>query len=189
GGCARVGEANRPALDVVRRARALTTDPAQALELAVTETRLLLKAGQFAQARITGDSLLRETPLVPGDSLLAGVAIALGRPAECSRRLQHLAHSVIGLRNAVLRPPGWVAQPSLSLLCYSAAVRGSPSRCATRRWRRPSWTGCSTHCRSSAPRSSTSCSRSDRWCAAWRCAPSWRPSPVTGRRSTGGPTP
>lgn len=122
GGFARVGEANLGALDVVREARRLSPGPAEDLLLAVTETRLLIKAGQFAQARVTGDSLLRAVPLMPGDSLLAGVALALGRPSECDRRLQHLAgYSAIGFRNALVRPPDWIARPSVALLCYASA--------------------------------------------------------------------
>jgi tetratricopeptide (TPR) repeat protein len=50
------------ALSEIQRARATATQPAQALRLANTETRFLVKSEQMARARALADSVLRANP-------------------------------------------------------------------------------------------------------------------------------
>jgi hypothetical protein len=85
--------ADPAALITVQRARALATEPAQQLRLAVMETRLRLKSEDFAAARRLADSLL--TTISPADAVtarqLAGLAALTGRAGRAAALLRAAA--------------------------------------------------------------------------------------------------
>jgi tRNA A-37 threonylcarbamoyl transferase component Bud32/tetratricopeptide (TPR) repeat protein len=68
------------ALSEIRRARALTRKPAEALRLANVETRFLVKSEQMAGARVLADSLLQSNPKPDMDDArqLRGLAALTG---------------------------------------------------------------------------------------------------------------
>jgi eukaryotic-like serine/threonine-protein kinase len=80
------------ALSEVRRARASASDSSQALRLAATEIRLLLKSEQIASARALADSVLRAHPSPSLDDArqLRGLAALTGH-VHLAARLQQLA--------------------------------------------------------------------------------------------------
>jgi len=118
------GGEQRSALATIRRARGHAGDSTQAFRLAVSETRLLLKLGEFDRARALADSLLSAwrtaTPAVAGD--LARLAVLTGhvhRAAELLPRSE--PESVMtSPEGAVIRVQPRITQAALRLLVYSA---------------------------------------------------------------------
>jgi len=83
GNIAPAAEAARSALTEIRTAQRLERRPEDRVGDAVTAVRLLMKGGDFEEARRLGDSLLRAAPR--GLAGPAGVAVLLGRPALAAR--------------------------------------------------------------------------------------------------------
>lgn len=125
GGEARVNGKQMSALDVVRRARALSTDSSQRLHLAITEVRLLLKSGRFEEARLESDSLFRvgivrrvaDTPDIPGLAILIG-RITLAAQLYSVRWADQPIQTMDG---RFITPAPQVALASARLLVYSAS--------------------------------------------------------------------
>jgi serine/threonine protein kinase/tetratricopeptide (TPR) repeat protein len=121
------------ALSAVREGRRVARDAADALRLAVAETRLLVKLGQFAQARRLADSLLGTTS--DGDPVdaarLAPLAALTGRVALASRLLQRAASLDTLMTDAALYPtiPLDLRESALGLLGYAAF--GAPRESVT----------------------------------------------------------
>ena len=111
------------ALTVVRRARGIASEPAHAVGLAIDETRLLLKAGEWSKARALADSLLSAaTPSADVAEELSALAALLGRADQSARLLRMSADSQTPLsldgRPVMVALP--VAQTALSLLAYAS---------------------------------------------------------------------
>ena len=122
-GAATVGGRPISALEAVRKARTLSRDSAQRLELAIAETRLLLKSAMFAEAEHLADSILRatDTRVVRSDGV-AGLAALLGRRNLAAELTRSSAGSFRPNTPAgvFLTPSGQLAELSLSLLSYAA---------------------------------------------------------------------
>jgi tetratricopeptide (TPR) repeat protein len=87
-------EAN--ALASVHLARELPGGKGEALDLGVTQVRILTKMGKLDEARILADSILDQTsPASPADNeLLAGLAALTGRVLQAARFLRAAAQEV-----------------------------------------------------------------------------------------------
>src|SRR5256886_1692409 len=83
GNIAPAAEAPRSALTEIQAAQRLEPRPQDRVGDAVAAVRLLVKAGEFEEARRLGDSLLRAAPR--GVAGPAGVAVLLGRPTLAAR--------------------------------------------------------------------------------------------------------
>jgi tetratricopeptide (TPR) repeat protein len=125
----RAGPDERSALAMIAHARRVATSGDQALHLAVTELRLLLKLEEFATARILADSLLDAL----GDSAppsfagpLARIAVLTGHVFQGATLLPRsdVEDSLRTPEGALLYAPSPVLEGSLALLVYSAA--GAP---------------------------------------------------------------
>ncbi len=126
-----VGDPRQSALDAVRQARHLARDPVQALRLAVTEARLLLKRGDYAGTRALVDSLLAGVRAVTPDlaALLTGPALLVGRARLAA------ALAPIGFQDSSLfaaRESRAVMAPAWALLVYSSVGRPRDSIVALR---------------------------------------------------------
>jgi tetratricopeptide (TPR) repeat protein len=112
------------ALSEIRRARATATDSAQALRLAATETRLLLKSEQIASAKALADSLLRAHPAPSLDDArqLRGLAAITGH-AHLAARLQQRAapdYTFLSSDWDEVSVPLQLTEAALALFAYSA---------------------------------------------------------------------
>ena len=114
------------ALAAMRRARALSTEPAQGLRTAVAETRLLFKTERFDGATRLADSVLEASPdetepVAARD--LAGLAILTGRVYRAAQLLQRAAPldtPVTWDGEPIPDAPLAVKQAAFSLLAYAA---------------------------------------------------------------------
>ena len=121
------GAMEQSALLSVRRARMLARDPEQQLRLGVAETRLDVKAGHFARARVLADSILHAHQLPDtGEALqIVGLAALTGR-AHLTARL------LVGGRDSTFKSVSGV-QPitplslaSTGLALWGYAALGAP---------------------------------------------------------------
>ena len=80
------------AVEELQQAIRLTTIPHRRLEMGVDRVRLFLKAGEYAAVNRMADSLLRSASTADSasDSLLAGVAILIGRAGQSAEFLESL---------------------------------------------------------------------------------------------------
>jgi tetratricopeptide (TPR) repeat protein len=114
------GTPKRSALDAVRQARRFTRDPVQALRLAVTEARLLLKLGDYRGTRAIADSVLAAAPDPPPAlaALLVGPALLVGHVHRAA------ALAPIGFGDSLMdftaRERSAVMVPAWSLLTYAS---------------------------------------------------------------------
>jgi tetratricopeptide (TPR) repeat protein len=112
------------ALTAVRRARAVAQGSETELRLAIAETRLLVKVGQFARARQLADSVLGansdSVPVVAWR--LAPLAALVGRVDLASRLLRGAASidTVMTETGQFLTPPLALRDAALGLLAYAA---------------------------------------------------------------------
>jgi tetratricopeptide (TPR) repeat protein len=112
------------ALEEVRRARGVATDPVQALRLASTETRFLVKSGQLTRARALADSVLRVNPLPSAESAphLRGLAALTGH-AHLAARLQARAaadYTFLSSDWDEVTVPAELGEAALRLLAYAS---------------------------------------------------------------------
>ena len=124
---------NRSALAAIRRVRALTHDPEQALRAEASEARLLFKLERFAEAAAIADSALssaapESTPLA--SRRLAGLALLTGRVYRAAELLQRAApldtpRPWDGIE--VPDAPMPVKQAALGLLAYAALAQPAES--------------------------------------------------------------
>jgi tRNA A-37 threonylcarbamoyl transferase component Bud32/tetratricopeptide (TPR) repeat protein len=134
------------AMDVVRRARRLASEPSHRGRLAMTEVRLLLKAGRYAEAARVADSVLAVdmAPTAPRARQLAPFAALLGRGHLTAQLLSRTApeYDLTSNDNVAVSPPAPVKHAALTLLGY-AAVGSEPDstrilirrvRAEIRRW-------------------------------------------------------
>ena len=118
-----VGEP-RSALVEFGEAQRLEREPGQRARDAADRVRVLLKAGDFADARRLGDSLLRAAPRPTAE--IAGVAVLLGRP-ELARRFlatPDTAWLSSSADNQAFAIPLDLAEAGLALMVYAAV--GAP---------------------------------------------------------------
>ena len=115
-----LGSPRRSALDAVRQARRFAHDPVQALRLAITEARLLLKLGDYRGTRAIADSLLAAGPDAPPAmaALLVGPALLVGHV----HRAASLA--VVGFADSLMdftvHERSAVMVPAWALLTYAS---------------------------------------------------------------------
>ncbi len=127
------GAPKRSALDAVRQARRLTRDSVQALRLAVTEARLLLKLGDYRGTRAIIDSVLSigHDSAPPLAALLVGPALLVGHVHRAA------ALASIGFGDSVMdfavRERAAVMAPAWALLAYSSVGRPRDSLIVLRR--------------------------------------------------------
>jgi tetratricopeptide (TPR) repeat protein len=112
------------ALEEVRRARAVATDPAQTLRLASTETRLLLKSEQLSRARALADSVLRATPSPSAEDArhLRGLAAMTGHVHLAARLQERAAPDYTFLTSdwEAVTVPLELGKAALRLLAYAS---------------------------------------------------------------------
>jgi hypothetical protein len=118
------GEAERSATAALAAARRLTTDPAQALRLAVADVRLRLKGEDFDGARAGADSVLAAHPRpAAADALtLAGLAALTGRARRAAElaRIGAPADTVFAWDGAPTLVPPPAEEPALALRAFAA---------------------------------------------------------------------
>ncbi|MGH7663265.1 MAG: protein kinase domain-containing protein [Gemmatimonadaceae bacterium] len=112
------------ALDAVGRARALTVAPVQRLRLAIAETRLRLRLGEFIAARSLADSILAAHP-DPNEAdsyVLAPLAALVGRASLSARLVRRSAEldTFYTPEGRPLRAPRAVLEPTRALLVFAA---------------------------------------------------------------------
>ena len=130
------------ALDEVRRARSLATDPLQRLRLAHAEVRLLVKAADFAGAQALADSLLlshRGAEMEEEVELLTGLAALTGRAHRLASLLRTFSNNYTARlpdgRPVQISPP--LAESALTLMGYASlgapldSIRALKSRVGT----------------------------------------------------------
>ncbi len=126
------------ALEAVRRARRFSGDSAQLLRLGHQQTRLLLRAGQFAAARELADSLLASwtDPRPSQVDPLSSLAALTGRSEHVVRLLRSMAaeYDVRLADGRVYRPPPELGETALALQGYAAV--GEPVDSILRAWQR-----------------------------------------------------
>ena len=112
------------ALEEISAAQRLARTPTQRIRDAVARVRLLVKAGEFATARHTGDSLLGS--LGRPTTGMAGIAVLLGRPALAARLFvpEDSNYLPSAADNEPVSLPVPIVQTGLRLLAYAAA--GAP---------------------------------------------------------------
>jgi tetratricopeptide (TPR) repeat protein len=112
------------ALSEVRRARALATEPAQALRLANIETRLLVKSEEMARARALADSVVRtnSSPSLDDARQLRGLAALTGHVHLAARLQERAAADYTFLTSdwEQVTVPLPVSEAALGLLAYSS---------------------------------------------------------------------
>lgn len=121
------GSGKESALSVIASARALPLDSALAIQLAIDETRLRLKNGEFARARMLADSLLKAVSPAPANvNHLAAIAALTGRAEQSSRMLRMAAetHVPLSIDGRPVSVPLPVTQSALALLAYASV--GAP---------------------------------------------------------------
>ncbi len=123
----------RSALATLRRARALARDPAQALRLAIVETRLRVKVDDVEGAKRLADSLLRAHPK-PAPAVaaqLAGLAALTGRSQLTADLLQRSAPVDSPTTNTaeVITGDSTLHGAALALLAYASL--GAPAESVT----------------------------------------------------------
>ncbi len=110
------------AMGSIAAARQASGDTAAALRLAVAETRLRLKRGEFASVRRLADSLLEKTH--PGSASTAGALAALaaltGRVTRAATLLAGSEPSFEDGNGASITVPGQVSEPALAYVAYAA---------------------------------------------------------------------
>jgi len=123
----------RSALATLRHARTLARDPAQALRLAVGETRLRVKVDDADGAKRLADSLLRAHPKpVPAlAAQLAGLAALTGRSQLVADLLQRSAplDSPTANTGEVITGDSTLHRSALALLAYASL--GAPAESVT----------------------------------------------------------
>ena len=130
------GSGRESAMGVITRARALPLDSSMATDLAVDQTRLYLKNGDFARARTLADSILdRATPALTNINQLAALAALTGRAEQSARFMRmaaesHVPLSIEGRPVSVALP---VTQSALALLAYASLGGPRDSLVATER--------------------------------------------------------
>jgi tetratricopeptide (TPR) repeat protein len=128
GQIAATGPGDSSAVTSLRRARDLSRDSVQQLRLAITDTRLRVKTGRFADARALADSLLRArlTPSPTDARSLAGLAALTGRTDALVGLLRRSASSILLPGPAQPEhPPAPVSEAAAALLGF--AVMGAPA--------------------------------------------------------------
>jgi tRNA A-37 threonylcarbamoyl transferase component Bud32/tetratricopeptide (TPR) repeat protein len=118
----------RSALTEVARARSLATDFTRRFDLAVDETRIRLKIGDFASARRLADSLLVAERPVPANAWrLAALAALTGHPVRSASLLKIAAptYNAVGYDGAPVSAQLRVSETALELLAYASF--GAPS--------------------------------------------------------------
>lgn len=122
-------EAPRSALTEIAAAQRLERVPHDRIGAAVTELRLLVKAGEFAAARRRADSLLRDALHgASGVAGVAGAAVLVGRPALAARLVAPADPETVypgSADNAPTALPVNVLEAGLALLAYASA--GAPA--------------------------------------------------------------
>ncbi|HEU4557328.1 MAG TPA: hypothetical protein VFS20_05740, partial [Longimicrobium sp.] len=113
------------AFSEVARARALATDPEQRLRLGVAQVRLHLRTGDFASARATADSVLRQWPRPgPSDAFrLAPLAVLTGRAGQAAELMRAAAPQreyFTPRAGRVVEVPVSIAQAEGEVLVYAA---------------------------------------------------------------------
>jgi hypothetical protein len=123
------------ALGSLVAARRHNRDTAAAFRLAVAETRLRLKLGEFTTARRLADSLLSATPAgSPGTAgTLAALAALTGQVTRAAGLLAQSAPSFEDRTGAQVSVPGPVAEPALAYVAYAALGAPAESLDATGR--------------------------------------------------------
>jgi hypothetical protein len=133
GAVALAGGEQRSALATVRHARALARDPEQALALAITETRLLVKIEDAAAAWRLADSLLRvhAKPSPTTAARLAGLAALTGRTRLTAELLGRSApvDSPSTMTGEVITGDSTLHRTALALLAYASL--GAPAESVT----------------------------------------------------------
>jgi hypothetical protein len=121
-GVANVGGHQRSALEIVQSSSGLKRDSLQRLRHAITETRLLLKAGEFSRAREISDSALAtirwDASAIAGAAGLAAVSGNVRRTVELSRGLRTVWRVATDQAH-VLPVPIPVADAGLALGAYA----------------------------------------------------------------------
>ena len=112
------------AIGEIRRARALTTEPASALRLATIEARFLVKSEQMAAARVLADSLLRSNskPDLDDARQLRGLAALTGH-VHLTAQLQRRAapeYTFLTPDWEEVKVPLPLTEAALGLFAYSA---------------------------------------------------------------------
>ena len=108
----------------IRRARSLADNSGDALRLATTETRFLLKSEQMPAARRLADSLLRadSTPTLDDAEQLRGLAALTGRLHAAARLLRRAAPAYTFMTSTwePVEVPLPIADAALELLAYAS---------------------------------------------------------------------